>query len=175
MTMPRRYAPPLDRRPRRASAFLALTIGCSALRFLACSSTEPDPRCIGPLSEVGQWCPKTYDGAVATMDRCSGLYVARAGKCGAQLAYVNESGTHGWMCFYDATTKALTGAVVSTDTPTYCGDAFDRIAGTGDVSCRRLKTYDRVRDCWDEWTPDAAAGTAASTFLDAEGDGGRDP
>jgi len=72
--------------------------------------------------DVGQDCPATYDESLADTWTCQSFEVIVAGQCmtGGPLTLSRQWGTHQSNCFYDATSRKLTGANVVNDTKAYC-------------------------------------------------------
>ncbi len=66
--------------------------------------------------------------------------------CQDLIGFVESDGYVSRVCFYDATSHALVGAVQGTDTPTFCGQTtLTRAAGRTEPMCfENAPTTDRL-------------------------------
>jgi hypothetical protein len=105
-------------------------------------------KCEGTLQEMGAGCQASFDGTLAGFPACPavGGMTQEAWRCD-DLLVLSNSGYGGLSCYYDATSHALVGAYAWNDTPSFCGDSFNKSAGrTPPTSC--AGTVDRVeRSC----------------------------
>lgn len=130
-----------------------------------CSATASDLDAV-----FGQACPATYDLALITGPRCNNGFgpIVRVGPLGSGLAYAMSWGTHAKNCYYDATTKALVGAVACDDVASYCGSSSTTIQfGTAPSECLVIANPTTESACTSP-TDAAGAADAPSACTDTE-------
>jgi len=110
----------------------------------SCSSND----CRGSLAEVGRGCPATFDGTEAELPACplpAGSQIVR--NCDDGILITFSTGYVGQECFYDLATHALVGADIFSDTPSYCGGSFGKVAGRLPFSSCRSSVPALQSDC----------------------------
>lgn len=120
----------------------SLTLCLGIVVFASCStSCSSGPgSCTGDLSEVGQDCPRTFDGTEANLPACRnqmGGLSDSVWSCQDLIALsLIEGFTGGIICYYDATSHELVGATWGSDISMYCdGSSLTLNAGRTNQMC----------------------------------------
>jgi hypothetical protein len=131
-----------------------------ASAWLVSATCSSSGTCTGSLSEVGAGCPATFDGALDVVT-CIPYETLETYACGTTTVLVAGGGYTSGACVYDAATRALVGARVTTDTNEYCGGtSFRRSAGQlPDDACLKGAPVS-TRSCG---PPDGGASEGATT------------
>ena len=113
--------------------------------------------CVGELASVGAACPATFDGTRANLPVCrTSLEQQTVWQCQDLLMLLLSFGLSGDVCFYDAASHVLVGALQGTDIDTYCNQTSLTIeAGRTNSMCRENAPL-FTRSCGQSITGDLA-------------------
>jgi hypothetical protein len=115
------------------------------------SPTPDGGSCMGDMATIAMNCAVSFDGTQANLPMCPALTgLGRnqiAWQCQDLIALQFIYGLAGIVCYYDATSHALVGGELLSDSPSYCSGTSNSIAaGRTDPMCRRNAPLFR-RDC----------------------------